>query len=256
VALIKRAELPHTYRESLVLDLADVERQARHVREAARRAAEEMITDARQERDEILAGALERGYAEGLQRGLEEGRERGRSEAWEAAIGEARAAVSAAGEALAQAAAEWSGARGAMLESARTDVLRLALAMGERVTKRSIEADPSRVLDQVASALSIVATPTSVVVEVAEEDLELVRRASAEVVASMSSVEGVEVRAAAGMARGSCVVRTRGGGVIDARVDELLDLIARTLLPGVADEQHAGSDDGADASTSDAGDAS
>ena len=232
MALIKQAELPHTHRESFVLDLADVERQARHVREAARRAAETMIAEARLERTRIVAGAAEAGRADGYARGLEEGREAGRAEARASAMDAARAEIGQATESMRQAAAEIAARREGMLASARTDVLRLALSMGERITKRAIDVQPERVADQVAAALAIVATPTSVVVEVAPDDLGLVREAVPRLAESLTTIEGVEVRGDEGMARGSCVVRTRGGGAIEARVDELVGLIVRTLLPG------------------------
>src|SRR5690606_14602885 len=90
MSLIRHAQAKQIARDAVVLDLGDVQQQAAQLMEQARRRADAMLAEARAERERIIAGASEKGHAEGTARGLEEGRKCGAEQGQRAALAEWR----------------------------------------------------------------------------------------------------------------------------------------------------------------------
>ncbi|MEM8756178.1 MAG: FliH/SctL family protein [Planctomycetota bacterium] len=231
MGLIKGDAAGTLAQNAVVLDLADLSKQAEAILSTARAEAERIVAEARAERARLLSDAEAVGRKAGHEAGLREGRaageERGAAEAAEAQGARLAALEAAWAEALRAFAAD----RDDLLVACKADVLRLAIGLAERVTHRVIDADGSVVLDQLASALREVGSPTRVTIAVAPGDAELVRAHLPGIAEQASNVQHAEMIEDASLAQGSCVVRTGGGGEIDATLRTQLDRLAELLLP-------------------------
>ncbi|MBN4052522.1 hypothetical protein JYT82_00240 [bacterium AH-315-K20] len=231
MAVIKRADAETHMHRCVTLDLGDLDRRGRMLREAATAEAERVVREAHTERARLLSDAAEvgqaQGYAEGLEAGKTEGIEQGRAEA----LAEFR-------EKLGELDAAWSEAMAAFLEQretllieAKRGAVELAVAIAERVVHREIEVDPTVVEDQLRELLSLVTAPATLIVRVHPEDEELVR----EVLPKLREqfVGGIHVRLQTDSSalRGSCTARTLGGASIDASIQTQLDRLVRDLMP-------------------------
>ncbi len=232
MGVIKPAESRKSLHGAVPLDLGDLRLRAERLQAEAQAAAGRIIEAAREERARIVAGAAEEGraagHAEGLAAGLEEGRATGREEAFAAAAERLESLADAWEGALARLEAD----REAMVLDARDDVIRFAAELAARVTRRAIDVEPRRVVDQVAHALGLVMDPTRLVVRVHPEDEPLVGEALPGLVRRLRHGAHAELVADDTLERGSCVIET-GRGRIDASIGAQLDRIAHALLPGV-----------------------
>jgi flagellar assembly protein FliH len=249
MALIKHANAGLIAREAIVLDLGDLRRQGEDMVRQARLEGARIVSAARDERERMLAGAREEGYAAGHEEGLTEGRVQGREEAIKATLvehGERLAKIEAAWLA---AVGEFEARREDLVQGATRDVLRLAVGIADRIVKRSVTLDPAVAADQLGAALAVVVRPTEVVVRINPEDRGVVQDALPRLMAAMPSVKHAEVMDDPTIERGGCVVGTKvdaagtdmggwGGGEIDARLAVQLDRIVETLLPGETKNVH------------------
>ncbi|GJQ28177.1 MAG: hypothetical protein HBSAPP03_00610 [Phycisphaerae bacterium] len=231
MAVVRMGDVQREGSGAIVLDLGDLTRQGEQMLAKARRDAAMIVEQASQERARLLAGAREEGFA----RGLAEGREEGRREGLEAGKAAALAAHAASLRVLEQ---SWGTAleafvadRERLLLDAKADVVRLALAIATRVTRRTYAHDPTVIGALLEGALSLIAKPTRLVVRVCPADEPLAREAIPGLRTALSRVEHIDVIADPSLARGSCVVGTREGGEVDASIGVQLDRIARALVP-------------------------
>ena len=125
--------------------------------------------------------------------------------------------------------AKWESDRSAMLEAAGEDVLEFALAMGRKITGRTIESDPTVVTDQAAEALALVVAPSAVTISINPKDRSLMKRAMGRLLEKIDGCSHVELRDDPAVSRGGCIVTTARGR-IDATIDRQIDRIVQTLL--------------------------
>ena len=230
MALIKHAQSDALVRDAIVLDLAQLGRQAEELIAHAKSRAGAVVEDAQRERRRLLSDAREvgraEGFAEGMVKGLEEGRAKGVEEAREAH-----------GATLTELARAWTDAldrfereRDDMLLKARTDVLALALAMGRRVTGRIVETDPGVVAEQIERILRLVANPTRLTLRVHPEDLQRANEELPALCARFTQATQAQLVPDETVSRGSCVARS-DRGEIDASIETQLERIIDALLP-------------------------
>lgn len=234
MALIRNAEAESMARDAIVLDLGDLQRQGERILADARSKAERVLEDARRERERLVSGAAEegreKGYREGIERGREEGLRAGRDEA----LGATRESLERLDVGWSSALDQFVSARQRMLVEAKDDVVRLAVAIAEKIVKRRIEHDPAAVVDQVEAVLEMLVRPTALLIRVHPEDKELVSDALPGLIAKFPAAGHAEIAEDGTLERGSCVVGSRdaAGGQIDASIATQLDRIAEALLPG------------------------
>lgn len=231
VGVIKHDKVGSLAREAVVLDLGDLARQAETLRRAAEREAEQIVIQARAERERLIGDAAARGHAEGLARGLEEGRRQGQEAGRAQAMAAHAQRLEALGAGWAQALETFARERAGYIVDCRAQVLSLAVEMASLVTHRVLRTDGSVVLDQIEAALRAACLPSRAVIEVAAEDLELASAAMPALAARLSLPDGAEVRAASSLTPGSCRVRATGGPEIDASVQTQLARIAALIVP-------------------------
>lgn len=217
-------------RDAIVLDLSDLSRQAAKLRMAAETKAARILTDAERQAATLVEGAEARGYeagrSEGFARGLEEGREQGRQDALAAASSQ----LGALQQAWVDVARQLDAQRRDLDREARQMVLEFALKVAEKLVHRTIEVDPTVVVDQVVAALSQVLRPLGVVVRVHPDDKPLLEEAMPELMAEFGRFEHVQMVDDMEVARGGCVV-TYGEGEVDATIDTQIRRVIDLILP-------------------------
>lgn len=193
--------------------------------ERARQAAE-------QERARIIEGAQaeghEQGRAAGFAAGHAEGLEAGRAEA-ERAHAERLGQIAGAWEA---ALTVFEGERGRITSSAREDLLRLALALGERITRRSISLETDAAVSLLDAALAEVRDASRLTVRVGARDAPAIGRRLSELAGRIGDGEHAHLIVDEGFGPGDVVVESAAGAVVDARVSTQLQRVAEALLPG------------------------
>ena len=122
--------------------------------------------------------------------------------------------------------------RDTLYQQARRDVVELASLIAERVTKRSIELDPTIVKTQMQTVLDLLARPTGLVLRVNPDDLAYAETVLPGLIADCMNCTSAEVIADESLDRGSCVAETDGRGVIDASINTQLERILAEVLPG------------------------
>lgn len=257
MALIKHASATTLTRDAVVLDLGDLQRQGEQIVESARRRAEAVIREAQAERDLLIAGAADRGHQEGLARGLAEGTAKGIEEGRATAMQESKPRFDVLQKSWTEALDHFLATREQMLHEAELAVLRLAVVIAEKVTKRAVQLDPSIVVEQVRAVLATIVRPATLVLAVHPEDRPLVEKALPDLVRRFPAVNHAEVADDPSLERGSCVARTRGvgdggesgsnpavSGEIDASIRTQLDRIVETLLPSGPDAAPTSAGDG------------
>ena len=120
--------------------------------------------------------------------------------------------------------------RVALLREARLDVLRLALAIAERVAKRAVEADEASASVQLEAALELVSRASSLRIACSPEDASLLREMTPALAARFASMRHAEIIEDPSLSRGSVVVRTDKGEV-DATIETQIARVCDALMP-------------------------
>ncbi|MDG2020674.1 MAG: FliH/SctL family protein [Phycisphaerales bacterium] len=234
--IVKKVQARELLTSAVVLNLGDVQREAGRMVESARAEAESILTAARAEAARLTECAAGIGRAEGTAAGEAAGRAEGLAEGTAQGREEAIASMS---ERLETIATGWNEAldglvasRDAIREEARRDLLRLSLAIAERVLGRLPAHDPSLVETQVSGAIEMLTGSTSLRISLHPEDLPAIERHLPSV---MTRIRGgaeadVSIETDPAIIRGGCMVRA-GDGEIDARLDVQMSKIVSGLFP-------------------------
>lgn len=211
-------------------DLGDLKHQASEIVGAARIEAGKVLDAARAEATAQVGDAVPRGLAQGREQGLAEGRAEGERLGREEAIGRFTEQFEALAASWTAALGEFETLRQDMVQAARQDIVELAVTMAGKIARRTIDADPDVVKDQVAEALSLVTGPSRVTVSINPEDRALVKSVLPALCERLSASADVELRDDPDIERGGCVLTT-GSGRIDATLQTQLQRMAEALVP-------------------------
>lgn len=228
MALIKNTQAARIVKPGFQ-DLGDLKRQAEESLVQARLEAQRIIEKSRVEAQARVDEAVRDGYDQGRQKGYAAGQAEGRDEGRTEVLSELSRQI---GELLAswtKALETWESQRASMLLDAREDILKLAIAMGEKITHRVIETEPAAVVDQVAEALALLAKPTAVTISINPADRSIVQSVLGDLVESMNLCTHIDLSDDPEVSRGGCRVATDRGH-IDATIDRQIQRITDTLL--------------------------
>jgi flagellar assembly protein FliH len=210
--------------------LADIEEAAKRIMARARQQAEKLLAQALHEaqrlKEEARVQGAQIGRREGQTAGLEEGKKTGH----EQALSEHREKLSQAVKAASAIAAELDARRCEMEVAAVREVIDLAIAIGERVTKRIGTMDPQCVLANVAESLKLVVHAADLRIAVNPAQKATLAQELPRLKMEWPSLGHVELIDDAGVAPGGCRLLTHHG-VIDADLDVQLRNIAAVLAP-------------------------
>ena len=230
MAIIKSNNAAAMLKDAVVLDLGDIGKQAKALREKAQQQADQILRDAQAQAQQLIDGAeavgLEQGKAAGYEQGLAEGREQGKAQA----LAEAAEQLTQLQQAWVAAAQQWEAQQQTLHRQARQDVLKLAVMLARKVVHRVVEQDNQVAADQVAAALSHVLRPSDVTVRICPDDRQVVEEALPAVANTMSQLKHVQLVDDPAVGKGGCIV-SFGQGQIDASIDTQLDRVVQLLLP-------------------------
>lgn len=225
-----KANIANRARESaIVMDLGDLEREAAELISRARSDGQRLVDSARDEAtrvsSQIREDARAAGHAAGYAAGLEEGRKTGHD-----------AAVAQTSAMLNDVTARWSQAlellhqhMPAHVADARTDLVKLALAIAAKVTHAEALRNRQVVVDTAAEALRLAAGARLVTIRVQPAEVAMLESYLPALLAKIRTVGSVELAADETITPGG-VVATFGGGEVDARMETQLQRIAVELL--------------------------
>jgi len=203
--------------------------------------AKALILRAQQQADQILAGvktecvelrqkAYDEGYAAGNQDGLKKGTEDGRASGKQAALGEHRANLEQLAKSLTQCVQQIDDSRSYMESAAGAEVIKLAVAIARRVTKRQGAKDSNVLTDNLREAMKLVVHSADVRIAVHPTQKQTLSDVLPQLRIQWPNVTHVELIEDAALAPGGCSIFTTRGQ-IDADLDRQVDRVASDLLP-------------------------
>lgn len=213
------------------LNLEDLEATARRILDKSNEKAREILCRAQEEGEELRQKAREDGRRDGYKEGHEQGTQSGREEALRQAAEEfARDQKQLCG-ALRNALSEFEEHRAKLLAGARTEVIRLAMEIARRVTKRYAAGDTQVAVENVRESLERIGRRQVLWIEVHPADGEALRRFASELSGEAEHWKHVAIVHKPDIEPGGCRVGLPDGQ-IDGLLDTQLDRIAAALLPG------------------------
>lgn len=230
MALIRNAQAASMAKDAIVLDLGELSRQGDRILGQAKFLAQKVVEEAQAERTRLIGDAEKVGLAQGEKKGYDAGFRKGQ----EIGTGQAREQV---GQDLQRLALAWADAlegfetvRVALLREAKLDVLRVALAVAERVAKRAVEMDETSAAAQLEAALGMVTRASRLRIACSPDDAELLRQMTPALAKKFTTMAHAEIVEDPSMSRGSVVVRTDKGEV-DASIETQIARICDALMP-------------------------
>lgn len=122
-----------------------------------------------------------------------------------------------------------SHARSQMLDDVQTDVVKLAMEVARKITRREIELRPETVVTLCSDVTRQVALAQSVTLKVSPDDLEAVRQHEALMETGLRDDVSLHIVSDSSIERGGCVIES-DMGKIDARLETQLAAIERALM--------------------------
>ena len=227
MGLIKSLQAPTT---TTAFSMRDVEAHAIAVMDRAKKQAETLIRNAERDGEQLRSQRFEIGFSEGKLAGFDEGIEDGRKQGYDAAMAAQSAKLESLVEALTGAATQLDASRRKLESETVYDVVRLAIAIGRRVTKRLGDVEPEVARANVAEALKMVINASAVKVALNPSQLSLLEQDLPALRAMFPTIQSLELVGDASLAPGGCRL-IAGSGIVDADLDTQLDRVVADLLP-------------------------
>ncbi len=254
--IIKNQEATKLLKQSLVLDLGDVVKEAKRIRDDAQAEARRLVTDARNDaetiRNVVHHDSEKKGHEVGLAKGLEEGRQQGLVEGRKQAVDETKRELEKIQQAWLDAMGQWEADRQQMLREAKQTVLNFALKLAQKVAHRTLEIDRGVIVEQLSAALLYVLRPSDVSVRVCPRDRAVLEEAMPKLLERFPQAKHIHLIEDEAIGHGGCVL-SYGRGEIDATVETQMQRLAELIAPDLPDEQADQPDQPVEAQMSDDG---
>ncbi|HEV8378036.1 MAG TPA: FliH/SctL family protein, partial [Tepidisphaeraceae bacterium] len=210
--------------------LADIENQAQEILDLAKRKADRLEAAANAQAKKIMkdahAAGLRGGWNEGWKKGHEEGSKAGK----EQALAEHRTEFAATITALKSAAEQINRSRIELESAALKDVLSLAVAIAERVTKRQGILDPAVAVNNVMEALKLVSHSSDVRIAIHPKNKTTLKEVLPRLKTQWPALQHVELVDDSMLAPGGCRIYTAQGEV-DGDLDGQINRVVADLMP-------------------------
>jgi flagellar assembly protein FliH len=210
--------------------MADIESQAQQILDQAQRKADRLEAAAREQAKKILkdghTAGLRGGWTEGWKKGHEEGAKAGK----EQALAENKTEFSATITALKSAVHELNRSRVELESASVKDVLGLAVAIAERVTKRQGILDPAVAVNNVMEALKLVSHSSDVRIAIHPKNKSTLKEVLPRLKTQWPALAHVELVDDDMLAPGGCRIYTAQGEV-DGDLDGQINRVVSDLMP-------------------------
>ena len=221
---------PHVPLSASPFSMADIEDGARRILLRARQQADQLLAAAQTEAEQLKAEAHVNGLAEGMREGMARGMEQGCKAGEQQALGEFRTQLEAAIAALKAGAATLSTSRSELESRALAEVVKLAIAIARRVTKRQGILDPQVLTANLQEAMKLVVQHAGLRIAVHPAQRQTLDGALPQLGLTWPSLKHVEIAEDATISPGGCRIITCQGS-INADLDVQLDRVVVDLLP-------------------------
>lgn len=226
-------------------NLADVREEAAHILRQARQQADELKAQADKLLEQANADAMEirqsaqkegfeQGYTLGLEEGKKQGFEKSHTESFELSQKEFANQIQQVHSALTNTLTQFEAERDQMITSAQQDLLALALAVAVKITHKQFEVDPSVVMENVKTAVGLVASRSSIVLRMNPVDMERFETFDAEKLQQLFNLQHVRMIKDDTVEIGGCIVQT-DNGKIDAQLTTQIHNIIKHLAPAMTE---------------------
>lgn len=219
--------------------LRDIEQQAQEILLRARQKAEQLLAHAQVEAQKLRAHEKALGSAEGREEGLRAGYDEGLAAGTAQALDEHRASFTQLITALNDASQQIEQSRRQLEEEAMGEVVRLAIAIADRVTKRRASLEPQVLTDNVVAAVKMVVHAADLRIAVNPAQKQRLQEILPQLAMQWPSLQHVELIDDANVSLGGCRLHTRHG-IVDADLNEQLNRIAAELVPARDDDAERG----------------
>jgi type III secretion protein L len=179
-------------------EVYDAHQRAKEIIEQAEQQADQIVAKAEADRDDVVAKAREAGRQEGL------------AQATEVLL---RARQEAA----------------ALLQGSEQELVRLSLAVAEKLIGRALELDNELVLYITAQAIESVRHQRELVLRVNPADAELLRSGRKKLLDLVGRTKDLAVREDPEVERGGCIIETENG-TVDAQLSTQMRMLETALL--------------------------
>jgi flagellar assembly protein FliH len=210
--------------------LADIEHHAKSILLRAQHRAEQLLAAAQSEGETIKQDAHAEGLADGHREGVAQGLEQGHQAGQQAALNEHRAQLQQAMQSLTSAMTAIDAGRADLEATALAEVVRLAIAIAKRVTKRQGLIDPAVLTANLAEAMKLTVQCTDVRIAIHPGQRTTLDAALPQLRMQWPNLSHVQVIDDTSLEPGGCRVFTEEGQ-IDADLSGQLDRIVAELLP-------------------------
>jgi flagellar assembly protein FliH len=210
--------------------MRDIESQAQAILLRARQQAEQLLAGEQAEALKLKAEAKAAGFVEGRREGMAKGVEEGGRSGHDQALNENRAQLTVLVKNLTASMNELQQSRRQLESQAIHEVVKLAIAIARRVTKRQGMIDPAVLTANINEAMKLVVHSSDVRLAIHPSQKKLLMEELPRLQLSWPNLEHVELIEDADIAPGGCRVFT-GQGHIDGDLDVQLDRIIADLLP-------------------------
>lgn len=206
--------------------MRDIESQAQAMLLRARQQADQLLAATQVEAKKLKEDAATQGRREGIAKGIEEGKKTGH----EQALKEYREQLGVLVKSLTMALTEMQRSRSQLESQGVHEVVKLAIAIAHRVTKRQGLVDSGVLTANINEAMKLVVHSSDVRLAIHPSQKKLLMEELPRLQLAWPNLEHVELIEDAGIAPGGCRVFT-GQGHIDGDLDVQLDRIIADLLP-------------------------
>lgn len=222
----------------VAFNFEDLQRRCEQELSRARQQADEILRRAREEARQTGQNAFTQARQDGYREGLREAEREIQQQAEKIAAGEVQRRLRTALPAVQQLAETLSHERERWLADWETEVIRLAVAIAEKIVRHEIRIHPEVSIELVRETLQMVTGSARLRIRLHPEDEQHMGMAAREMAHALSGVAEVHLVPDETVAPGGCLVETEHGAV-DGRLDAQLDRIFRELT---GDEETPGAD--------------
>jgi flagellar assembly protein FliH len=198
--------------------------------DAAKQQAQEIVEQAKTQVEGTRQQAQAEGFQTGHAQGVVEGKKEGRQQALEEARKEFAEQNRQLRANLEQVFSHFEAERNHLMAQAHQDLLALALAIARKVTYRHLEIDPGLVIDNVKTAVNLVASRSLVEVKMNSKDIEQFELLDGEKAGKLLNLDHIKIIKDGNVEAGGCVITTNNGK-IDAQVSTQLQNLIHQLAP-------------------------
>jgi flagellar assembly protein FliH len=210
--------------------MKDIEAQARAILLRAQQRAEQLLTEAQISADELKQKALAEGIIEGRREGVAKGTEEGKKLGQQQALAEHKAQLTQVINAMMTGSKELNASRKQLESKATAEVVKLAISIARRVTKKYGELDPNVLTANVSEAMKLVVRSTDIRIAIHPAQRSTLTNVLPQLKLQWPALEHVNLVDDATVKPGGCVIRA-GQGEVNADLDAQIDRIASELLP-------------------------